>query len=338
MFEKVLVMYIYAETPIHPGSGATLGGVVDLPIQRERHTEFPMIQGSSLKGVLRSAPKGARKGSSIALSDECENCPKKEGNELKEACSLCGQIFGREDEIGGISVTDARILAFPVRTLKGVFGWVTCPLVLERYKRDLSIAGNAVNWEIPKPSADVKARICKGSNLIVDNHIYIEDLQLECEEDDNVSKIAKDVANALPSNNVYDEIRKKIEKDLVVISDDVFRDLVSLTTEVTTRIRISPETGTVVQGALWSEEYLPTDTIMYSLILIPSRPITLSVERLKEDLKKKVEGSKEVSEKIEIILEENYNGKVLQIGGDETIGKGFAMIKLARGGENAKES
>ena len=133
MFEKAktLVMYIYAETPIHPGSGTVIGGAVDLPIQRERHTEFPMIQGSSLKGVLRNAPKGAKKGSDIALSDKCENCPDEEGNEI---CKICGQIFGTQEGMGGISVTDARILAFPVRTLKGVFGWVTCPLVLSRYE------------------------------------------------------------------------------------------------------------------------------------------------------------------------------------------------------------
>jgi len=319
LFEKALVMYIYAETPIHPGSGATISGAVDLPIQRERHTEFPMIQGSSLKGVLRNAPKGAKKSSSIALSDKCENCPEKKDDKLEEACPLCKQIFGSEEGVGGVSITDAKILAFPVRTLKGVFGWITCPLALERYKRDLNIAGITVKWGIPKLSGDGKAKVRKNSNLIADGHVYIEDLKLECEKDEDINAIAEDIANALPDSNVYSEVKEKIKKDLVIVSDDVFRDLVSLTTEVATRIRINPKTGTVETGALWSEEYLPTDTIMYSLILIPSRPSSLS--------------SDEIAKKLN-----QYNGKVLQLGGDETTGKGFAIVKLVGGDKDVKKS
>jgi CRISPR-associated protein Cmr4 len=51
MSEKALLM-IHALTGLHPGSGTALG-VVDLPVQRERHTAWPLIPGSSLKGVKR---------------------------------------------------------------------------------------------------------------------------------------------------------------------------------------------------------------------------------------------------------------------------------------------
>jgi len=321
VFEKALVMYIYAETPIHPGSGTTLG-VVDLPIQRERHTEFPIIQGSSLKGVLRNAPKGAKKGSSIALNDKCENCPDKEGEEI---CNICKQIFGTQEGIGGISVTDARILAFPVRTLKGVFGWITCPLVLSRYKRDLSFIKASPNWGLEQLNIeDKKAIIHSNSSLKVElngkKYVYIEELQLEAEErDDVLQSITSEITKALPANNAYKDIREKLAKDLVIVSDDVFRDLVSLTTEVVTRIRVSSITGTVEEGP-WSEEYLPTDTIMYSLILIPNRSNNLKSEEITGKLKK-------------------YDEKILQIGGDETVGKGFALIKLIEGGDrNVKKS
>jgi len=327
MFEKALVMYIYAETPIHPGSGTVISGAVDLPIQRERHTEFPMIQGSSLKGVLRNAPKGAKKGSSIALNDKCENCPDEEGNEI---CKICGEIFGTQEGIGGISVTDARILAFPVRTLKGVFGWITCPLVLSRYKRDLSFIKISPDWDLEQLNIeDKKAIIHSNSSLKVElngkKYVYIEDLQLENEEKDNdnlLKSITSEIVKALPVNNAYKDIREKLAKDLVIVSDDVFRDLVFLTTEVVTRIKIDPLTGTVDKrvGGLWSEEYLPTDTIMYSLILIPSRLINLKPEEIIEKLKK-------------------YDEKILQIGGDETVGKGFALIKLVEGGgKNVEKS
>jgi len=318
VFEKALVMYIYAETPIHPGSGIALG-IVDLPIQRERHTEFPMIQGSSIKGVLRN----------FFVDLKVEEKVKINGKNLVDI------IFGEENSIGGISVTDAKILAFPVRTLKGVFGWITCPLVLDRYKRDLNLAGKECKWEIPKLDGNNKAIVCDSNAS--KKYVYIEDLQLECTYNENIKDIAETISNALPDDDVYKEIKKKLKKDLIIVSDEIFRDLVTLTTEVVTRIKIDPENGTVQKGALWTEEYLPTDTIMYSLILIPSRLSNLKIEIQDEELKRIIESKEETSDKIVEILKNFLNKQVLQIGGDETIGKGFVRIKI-EGEGNAKKS
>lgn len=323
MFEKALIMYIYAETPIHAGSGATLG-VVDLPIQRERHTGFPIIQGSSLKGVLRNSLKGVKDN---ALSNKCKICPIKENDIVKEACRICGDIFGTEEGIGGVSITDAKILAFPVRTLKGVFGWITCPLVLSRYKRDLSLVkGGDINWNIPNFNSE-EAIISKDSNLKEDNCVYIEELQLKCVENEIVSTIAKEISEALPDDNIYKEIKEKLKKDLVIVSNEVFRDLINLTTEIVTRIRIDPLKGIVKEGALWTEEYLPTDTILYSLILIPSAR-TLNLDDLNEKLRNEIENLKNYAEKIVKLFKILYDGRILQIGGDETIGKGFVRLKI----------
>jgi CRISPR-associated protein Cmr4 len=33
-------------------------------------------------------------------------------------------------------VMEAKILAFPVRSLAGCFAWLTCPLCLNRFNRD----------------------------------------------------------------------------------------------------------------------------------------------------------------------------------------------------------
>jgi CRISPR/Cas system CSM-associated protein Csm3 (group 7 of RAMP superfamily) len=52
MFKASCILSLYAETPVHPGSGATFGAI-DLPIQRERHTHLPMLPSSSIKGVNR---------------------------------------------------------------------------------------------------------------------------------------------------------------------------------------------------------------------------------------------------------------------------------------------
>lgn len=283
MFEKALVMYIYAEMSIHPGSGTAIG-IVDLPIQRERHTEFPMIQGSSLKGVLRSHAQAIR------LSKTEENT-----------------LFGGPDRVGGVSVTDARVLAFPVRSLKGLFGWVTCPFILDRFKRDMNLIGKNLTWNAPNPSNENKAIVKPDSNLIINDNIYLEDLKLDIETSDKLDEITQVFTAALPDADEYQQLRKKLERDLVILMDDLFRDLVTMTTETTTRVRIGDKG--IVEDGPWSEEYIPTDTIMYSLVLIPGRLKDLTLEDITYKLSQ-------------------YNNKILHIGGDETIGKGFARIKI----------
>ncbi len=57
MFKAARPLTIVVETPLHAGSGSELG-VVDLPIQRERHTNHPKIEASTLKGCLREAFRG----------------------------------------------------------------------------------------------------------------------------------------------------------------------------------------------------------------------------------------------------------------------------------------
>lgn len=53
MFEAKSILYIYTETSLHAGSGRGLAAV-DLPIQRERVTGYPMVQASGIKGRLRA--------------------------------------------------------------------------------------------------------------------------------------------------------------------------------------------------------------------------------------------------------------------------------------------
>ena len=52
-------MYLYTETPLHAGAGSGLSSI-DLPIQRERATQYPIIQGSGIKGKLRATLEGNR--------------------------------------------------------------------------------------------------------------------------------------------------------------------------------------------------------------------------------------------------------------------------------------
>ncbi|MBH8605867.1 type III-B CRISPR module RAMP protein Cmr4 [Thermoactinomyces sp. CICC 10522] len=93
---KGYMLGMLAETPIHPGAGQVYS-VIDLPVARERTTHYPMIPGSSLKGALR---------------DKLEEEMTGQDHRLK-------QLFGKQDQAGAFSVTDARLLLLPVRSLTG---------------------------------------------------------------------------------------------------------------------------------------------------------------------------------------------------------------------------
>jgi CRISPR-associated protein Cmr4 len=52
MFEKRAILFLYAVSPVHMGAGQAVG-VIDNPIQRERHTGHPCFAGSGIKGAVR---------------------------------------------------------------------------------------------------------------------------------------------------------------------------------------------------------------------------------------------------------------------------------------------
>ena len=52
MFEKNAALFLYAVSPVHMGAGQAVG-IIDNPIQRERHTGHPCFAGSGIKGAVR---------------------------------------------------------------------------------------------------------------------------------------------------------------------------------------------------------------------------------------------------------------------------------------------
>ncbi len=58
MFDAAECMFLYVESSLRVGTGEP-GLEVDLPIVREQATGYPMVPGSSLKGVLRPRRRAA---------------------------------------------------------------------------------------------------------------------------------------------------------------------------------------------------------------------------------------------------------------------------------------
>lgn len=302
------LLFLYAETPIHAGTGAGLGAV-DMPIQRERANQFPIIQGSGVKGALRS------------------NMPDDDDVNIVFGPPAKGNNGDTSSDYGGaISVSDARTLLFPVRALRGVFVWVTCTDALARFARDAALAPVPVLEDTPIGIARVS-----NNGLLLDNKILLEEFSFEAAVDDDTQWWAGSIANYAFPKEGYDYWRNRLRNHLVILSNDDFRDFVLYSTEIVTRIRIDSARKTVEKGALFTQELLPADTLMYSLV-------TAHIPRKKKDELENTSFAKpdNTAEKVMNWLQDGRNWLQggypnIQIGGDETIGRGF--VRLNWGGQ-----
>jgi CRISPR-associated protein Cmr4 len=298
------LLFLHAQTAIHPGSGTALG-VVDLPVQRERHTQWPVIPGSSLKGVLRDCCRQRVAGRRGKDDDDPD---------LMTAFGPPTNLADRH--AGALSLTDARILAFPVRSLRGVFAWVTCPAVLQRLERDLQLAGLPPLAVIPAFKKDDQAACAAASPLLVDS----DKLVLEEFEFTRVAD-AREVADWVADHAVTDPgTQERVKTHLAVLCDDDFTHFVRHATEVVARVGLDYERKTVKRGALFYQEFLPAETLFYAVVFASAS---------------RREGDSRPAPQVLAYLQQNLERVgVIQIGGDETTGKGLCLVRLCHGKEN----
>jgi CRISPR-associated protein Cmr4 len=314
MFEEHAMLYLYVETPLHAGSGDSVG-LVDLPIQRERVTNYPLMQASGIKGKLRAE---------IGEKLEREN-----DADFKHKVKV---VFGPDNDsnkahehAGALAPSDARLLLFPVRSLTGVFAWTTSRHALARFKRDLEGAGQTVTWTALDVPDDQTALTVDDKSVCAKGKVVLEEFAFTQKKHDTVKTIAEWLAdNALPKTTDTDEykwFRDKLKTCLVILPEDAFRDFTQFATEIVTRIRIDQEKKTVAQGALWTEEFLPADTVLY-VPLHASRPRT-------ETTHFNDASGNPSAEKVLRLVKDKTPARI-QLGGDETVGRG--IVKLHFGG------
>lgn len=286
---------LYARSPIHVGSGTSVE-VVDLPIMRERITAFPVIPSTSLKGVL------------LQYAREKWGDPR--GEKIPDRAKI---LFGFTDEItegnrkkqisaaGCVQIMEAKILAFPVRSLAGCFAWLTCPLALERFSRD---TGKKI--KIPEVNKD---SAIAGADVIVNNdEVVLEEFALKLQPNPG---IIQDVAKELAFCSNDPVWKNKLTSRLVIVHDENFQHFVTTCTEITARIKIDPKTRTTQEGALFNQENVPSESLFYSVLnVLPPR--------------KQIDGM-EPNNLLSELLPDN-DPRILQIGGDETTGFGLCEV------------
>ena len=304
MFEQQSAVFLYAVSPVHMGAGQAIG-VIDNPIQRERHTGHPCFAGSGIKGAVRHSFE--------SLGGK------------KEHINL---LFGPDSQsadlhAGAVSFGDAQIIALPVRSLKGGFVYATCKQALARTQRLLAHLGLPVQW----PSLpEVKQGQCltihaeqlgggKGDKL----HLEAFEYQATDKTSAALKTIASYLASkalpeTLPSGDGYDFFRQKLAVDLVVLSDTDFNYFSQHAMLVEPHVRIDHTTGTASDGGLFYTENLPPESLLIA-------PLMASQSRSKtgETLK-----AVQVMEHMKTVL----HSKLLQVGGDATTGRGLVAATV----------
>ncbi len=317
------LLALHAQTALHPGAGTALG-TVDLPVQRERHTGWPTIAGSALKGILRDAVRERVKDK---YQDDGEEVPqeqrrtrrRKADEEDAEVVALFGpgKVDDNSAHAGALSVTDARLLAFPVRSLKGVFAWVSCRAVLQRLQRDAELAGCSAPWNIPAVENNRAAvRDPDGPCVLEKTQVVLEEFDFAAAPTPGTGTVADWIAaHVLPDRPEYEGTRNRFKSHFLVLSDDDFTHFVRHATEVTARIALDYETKTVKGTALFYQEFLPAETLFYAVVLA-------NAARARNGNGADAAG---ILATLRKFLEPV---PFLQIGGDETTGKGICATRL----------
>lgn len=138
----------------------------------------------------------------------------------------------------------------------------------------------------------------------------------EVQESEAVGALGEWLASRLYEGQDY--WSEKLRQDIFVLEDEDFQDFANLSTEVITRTKISSETGTVEPGALFTEEYLPSDALLYSVIF--TRGEFQNKDKDKDTIR--------TEEQLRTFFANTLNeSPILQLGGNYTLGKGVLRTK-----------
>lgn len=273
MFSRVYPFFIKAVTNLHVGSGGNIESEVDLPFQKDE-IGFPTIYASSLKGAMKSHFLRA----------------------FEDDKPLIHRVFGSDnsgDEASKISILDALLLGIPARGLSldssssKIWYYVTSYSVMKKIKSYLELISyicDGVNLDF-----ELSENICYGDGCPSD--LLLNEIEVR-----NLTVVQKD--------SIFFQVLENYQiAPLIVLDDSTAMNVISRSLLRVRRIRINRETKTAVSGGLWSEEYVPINTVFFSAILLKNDKAACDFANTH-------------------LRKTDY----LIVGGKETIGKG--MVKL----------
>lgn len=277
---------VQALSPLHCGTGQAVGGI-DLPIARETPTGIPVVPGSSVKGVLRALPSE---------------------DEAKKVAVFGPDTENASDHAGSVQFGDARLIALPVRSVRGVFAWATSPFIVRRLQRDAREAGLDPGPSCPEPPDDGAS--VTGDSLVADGRVVFEDLDLPTTNEGAWSERARWLAERLLPAEEHDSFVCRA----CLVPDDIMGHLVETGMEITTRVKLEADTKTTQRGALWTEEALPGESLLAGTVL--ATPVAARGKPLPE--------AGELLDHVASLVRD----RLVQLGGKATVGRGLCRLRM----------
>jgi CRISPR-associated protein Cmr4 len=291
------LLYLYAESPVHAGAADSLD-VLDLPVQREASTGYPVIWGQSLKGALRQAARDAPGWGGLVTAVF--------GSEAGDRAGDGGTTAGL------LAVGDAQLVAMPVPTLRRTFAWVTSEIALGRVARKYAALGRQVP-PVPEIAQDRGAAPDQEWTRTPDEVLGPCVVPLGDTPDQGLRDWAGLLASdAIGGDDPFAPFASKLRTDLLLAGSDIMPALLRECTEQAVRVQLDAA-KTVENGPFYSE-YLPAETILAASLTL-RRPAGGDAPPGDHDKHGQALGAL-------------LDGKLLQVGGDETLGKGLVWGRL----------
>ncbi|CAH1388340.1 type III-B CRISPR module RAMP protein Cmr4 [Candidatus Nitrotoga sp. M5] len=289
--QATALLGLLTETSLHAGASSSVDGV-DMPIQRESHNGWPCVYGSAVKGALRDNGESN-------LSDK------------NDALAIFGpETSNASDNAGAVAIGDARLLLLPVRSLTSAFKWVTCAEALNRLKRDAKRMGLENDFGFVVLSApDDESALALDKN----GDLFLEEYRFKLTKEAKVEGCITSIAKLMRRDDAETELKKR----LIIISDDMFTHLTQAAVPINAHIALNSDTKTTQGGALWYEETLPPETLLYV-------PLAANTSRKASH---KLEASEVMDKVTNLFADKPY----LQLGGNETVGMGWCAVEVLKG-------
>lgn len=246
-------------TKIHPGAGRS-PGTVDLPVVRDPLGVWYM-PGSELKGAIKTLL--ARKKRCIQNGRiSCNN---------KDCRALCCLLGGETAEPGASSLAllDLYPILVPLPSSREGIVYVTGRPLLARLRTAAEAAGNnnlgnTIETILAGLSslgpAEAFLLVQKnqkdGYDFVAGRKISIKSKKVEAGALWNTLKKVSPLLEHVPP-----------EDRVLIVGESLLTVLLDSALIRQTRVRISRTTKTVVEGGLWTEEYIPWGTVFSGLIL-----------------------------------------------------------------------
>ena len=282
------LLTIFTRTPLHVGAGASVGAV-DQPVIRERHTRFPVIPGSALKGVLADLWLEKGEDGKLLRSKDGRKLFGFDKQPTKENPGSPGSLY----------IGESKLLAFPVRSAKGCFAWLTCPTVLRRFNREANANLALEDLHVEGMDAVAVDSLTLGGNKAAFEE-YVVTVKSKLDADNKI-------VTALTGMSGDPLWGKELKDKLAIVSDELFQYFSENACEIAQHNRINDDTHVVDDKALFNQENVPSEAMFYAVI------------RAKD-----VDDFQKLSDKLRSV------GNVVQIGADITTGLGWCSVTLAK--------